>query len=78
MGEPGPGNPDPDDEDEDDFADEPGWQLAARGVRLALNNRVEEAETLLRRRAGDELCEGRVQAQAGLCFLTFMVSWSGR
>ena len=65
-------------EDGDDDAyreDEPGWRLASRGVRLALNNRVEEAERLLRARAEEDLLGGGcVQAQAGLCFLTFMVS----
>ena len=70
------------DEDEDYFAnddsisptvdDEPGlaagWQLAARGVALALNNRVEEAQNLLR---VDSSC---IHRQAGFCYLTFIVS----
>ncbi len=62
--------------DGDDYEMESGWELAARGVRLALNNRVEEAERLLRGRAevgGMDPDGGRLQAQAGLSFLTFMV-----
>ena len=45
-----------------------GWQLAARGVALALNNRVEEAQNLLR---VDSSC---IHRQAGFCYLTFIVS----
>ncbi len=46
-----------------------GWQLAARGVQMAINNRVEEAQELLR---VDSSC---IHRQAGLCYLTFIVSW---
>ena len=72
------------DEDEDYFANDDvspvddelsmeagltaGWQLAARGVALALNNRVEEAQNLLR---VDSSC---IHRQAGFCYLTFIVS----
>ena len=66
--------------DEDDFfgneeTDEQieglsGWQLAARGVQMAINNRVEEAQELLR---VDSSC---IHRQAGLCYLTFIVSIS--
>ena len=45
-----------------------GWQLAARGVAMALNNRVEEAQNLLR---VDSSC---IHRQAGFCYLTFIVS----
>ena len=47
-----------------------GWQLAARGVQMAINNRVEEAQDLLR---VDSSC---IHRQAGLCYLSFIVSWS--
>ena len=47
-----------------------GWQLAARGVALALNNKVEEAQNLLR---VDSSC---IHRQAGFCYLTFIVSKS--
>ena len=53
---------------------ETGWQLASRAIQLALNNRVEEAQRLLRtasHHGGDR--EASLQAQAGVCFLTFMV-----
>ena len=46
-----------------------GWELANRGIQLALNNRVEEAQKLLRGSG-----PGCMQSQAGYCFLTFMVS----
>ncbi len=65
-----------------------GCKLARIGIQLALNNRVEEAQRLLRGGGGREddedddyddvdavdQEEGRsLQAQAGLCFLAFMV-----
>jgi hypothetical protein len=56
--------------DEDDFEEDDltsGWQLAARGVQLALNNRVEEAHNLLK---VDSSC---IHRQAGFCYLTFIV-----
>ena len=45
-----------------------GWQLAARGIKLALNNRIEDAQNLLR---VDSSC---IHRQAGFCYLTFIVS----
>ena len=45
-----------------------GWQLAARGVQMAINNRVEEAQELLR---VDSSC---IHRQAGFCYLSFIVS----
>ena len=45
-----------------------GWQLAARGIQLALNNRIEDAQNLLR---VDSSC---IHRQAGFCYLTFIVS----
>ena len=45
-----------------------GWQLAARGVQMAINNQVEEAQDLLR---VDSSC---IHRQAGLCYLSFIVS----
>jgi hypothetical protein len=56
---------------DEDPRNEAGWQLARRGIHLALNNRVEEAEKLLRSSADKSGCP---QAQAGYCFLAFMVS----
>ena len=61
-------------EEDDDYDDEydlspdpvPGWRLAARGVELALNNRVDAAHRLLEGTDG-------IQARAGVCFLAFMV-----
>ena len=44
-----------------------GWQLAARGIQLALNNRIEDAQSLLK---VDSSCLHR---QAGYCYLTFIV-----
>lgn len=49
-----------------------GWELAARGVKMAINNRVEEAQELLR---VDSSC---IHRQAGLCYLTFIVSKSSK
>ena len=46
----------------------PGWQVAYRGIQLALNNDVEEGQKLLR---GDQSC---IHRQAGYCYLTFIVS----
>ena len=46
-----------------------GWQLAARGIKLALNNRIEDAQNLLR---VDSSC---IHRQAGFCYLTFIVSY---
>ena len=48
-----------------------GWQLARRGIHLALNNEVEEAQEMLRAEAEGNGCP---QAQAGFCFIAFMVS----
>ena len=45
-----------------------GWQLAARGIQLALNNRVEDGIKLLRTESS---C---IHRQAGYCYLTFIVS----
>ena len=45
-----------------------GWQVAYRGIQLALNNEVEEAQKLLK---GDSTC---IHRQAGFCYLTFIVS----
>ena len=45
-----------------------GWQLAARGIELALNNRIEDAQVLLK---VDSSC---IHRQAGYCYLTFIVS----
>ena len=45
-----------------------GWQIAARGIQLALNNRIEDAQNLLR---VDSSC---IHRQAGFCYLTFIVS----
>ena len=46
-----------------------GWQVAYRGIQLALNNEVEEALKLLK---GDSTC---IHRQAGFCYLTFIVSF---
>ena len=57
-------------EEEDDYdvtSSLPGWQVAARGIDLALNNRVDAAHKLLEGTDG-------IQARAGVCFLAFMVS----
>jgi len=43
-----------------------GWQLAARGVQMAINNRVEEGQELLK---VDSSC---IHRQAGLCYLSFI------
>ena len=54
-----------------------GWELARRGIHLALNNEVEEAQEMLRAEAESSGCP---QAQAGFCFIAFMVStdkWVG-
>ena len=48
-----------------------GWELARRGIHLALNNEVEEAQEMLRAEAESSGCP---QAQAGFCFIAFMVS----
>lgn len=62
---------------------EAGWRLARRGIELALNNRVEEAQRVLRLAVanatnaapGDAASRlACLQAHAGLAFLTFMVS----
>ena len=51
-----------DGEDLDDYnhgggeeGDMSGWQLAARGIKLALNNRIEDAQNLLRVDSSDHL-----------------------
>ena len=65
------GNPDfpgNDEETEEDLEGMSGWQLAARGIQMAINNRVEEAQDLLR---VDSSC---IHRQAGFCYLTFIVS----
>ena len=51
-----------------DEGDMSGWQLAARGIKLALNNRILDAQNLLR---VDSSC---IHRQAGFCYLTFIVS----
>lgn len=63
---------------EEDFED--GWQVASRGIQLALNNRVDEAQKLLKSAAAAANAAGyndggvaALQAQAGFCFLAFMV-----
>ena len=43
--------------------------LAVECIHLALNNQVEEAQKRL-------LTSNGIQAQAGMCFITFMVSGS--
>ena len=53
----------------DGEGDMSGWQLAARGIKLALNNRIEDAQNLLR---VDSSC---IHRQAGFCYLTFIVSY---
>ena len=45
-----------------------GWQVASRGIQLALNNRVEDAIKLLKTESN---C---IHRQAGYCYLTFIVS----
>jgi len=62
-------------EDEEDDEDEPGWMLATKAIKLALNNRVEEAQLLLAATAedADDEPSRRLQARAGQCFLAFMV-----
>ena len=68
------------DRDEKTQSSSSGWRLARRGVELALNNRVDEAQRMLRIEATqprDQTASARLaslQAQAGLGFLTFMVS----
>ena len=54
---------------------EAGWQLARRAIQMALNNRVDEAQRLLRSNLVGCPEEDGLQAQAGLSFLTFMVSF---
>lgn len=54
-------------DEEDQVEGMTGWQLAARGVQMAINNQVEEAQELLR---VDSSC---IHRQAGLCYLTFIV-----
>ena len=51
--------------------EEAGWQLARRGIHRALNNEVEEAQDLLKAEVDSSGCP---QAQAGFCFIAFMVS----
>lgn len=45
-----------------------GWQVASRGIELALNNRVEDGIKLLKT---GNTC---IHRQAGYCYLTFIVS----
>ena len=45
-----------------------GWQVACRGIELALNNRVEDGIKLLKT---ESTC---IHRQAGYCYLTFIVS----
>ena len=45
-----------------------GWQVASRGIELALNNRMEDGIKLLKTEAP---CLHR---QAGYCYITFIVS----
>ena len=57
--------------DHDEEGNETGWQLARRGIHMALNNEVEEAQELLKAEVDGSGCP---QAQAGFCFIAFMVS----
>ena len=60
------------DSDEDDDNDiQAGWQIAADAIKLALNNRVDDAHVLLSHSKAS--C---VHKQAGYCYLTFIVSRS--
>ena len=59
--------------DHDEEGNETGWQLARRGIHMALNNEVEEAQELLKAEVDGSGCP---QAQAGFCFIAFMVSTS--
>ena len=68
--------------DEDDLDSLEGWEIARRGVHLALNNQVEKALNLLKAAASSttvasdlETRIAAMQSQAGLCFLAFMVSF---
>ena len=45
-----------------------GWQVASRGIELALNNRMEDGIKLLKT---ETPCLHR---QAGYCYITFIVS----
>eukprot|EP00095_Tigriopus_kingsejongensis_P011260 snap_masked-scaffold708_size108518-processed-gene-0.10 protein:Tk11260 transcript:snap_masked-scaffold708_size108518-processed-gene-0.10-mRNA-1 annotation:"tetratricopeptide repeat protein 39c" len=53
--------------EDEDWQGEEGWHLAARGIELALNNRVEDAQNLLKSDPNNS-----IHTQAGYCFLTFM------
>ena len=55
-------------ENADDRGGLTGWQVAYRGIELALNNQVDEAQKLLK---ADSSC---IHRQAGFCYLTFIVS----
>ena len=57
--------------DHDEEGNETGWQLARRGIHMALNNEVEEAQEMLKAEVDGSGCP---QAQAGFCFIAFMVS----
>ena len=46
-----------------------GWQVASRGIELALNNRIEDGIKLLK---NETSCLHR---QAGYCYITFIVSF---
>ena len=46
-----------------------GWEVAAEAIKLALNNRVEDAQDLL-----DQSKASCVHRQAGYCYLAFIVS----
>ena len=46
-----------------------GWQIAADAIKMALNNRVDDAHVLLSHSKAS--C---VHKQAGYCYLTFIVS----
>ena len=58
----------------DEEGNETGWQLARRGIHMALNNEVEEAQAMLKAAVDGTGCP---QAQAGYCFIAFMVSTGG-
>ena len=45
-----------------------GWQVASRGIELALNNRMDDGIKLLK---NESTC---IHRQAGYCYLTFIVS----
>ena len=57
-------------EDENESDIQAGWQIAADAIKMALNNRVDDAHVLLSHSKAS--C---VHKQAGYCYLTFIVSY---